>query len=85
MESCGIVGGYFFGRFGLSTGIVENTVDKWCMSVYELLMKFSPFFLRGRHVDNRPRLIHDEIDDSNHRKNWLSTYPQSLVLRRFLI
>ena len=41
MESCGIVGGYFFGLFGLSTGNVENVVDKRCMSVYELLMSFA--------------------------------------------
>ena len=85
MERRGIVGGYFFGLFGLSTGNVENGVDKWCTSVYELLMNFSALFLRVRPVDNHPRLIHGEIADSNHQKNWLSTYPQSLVLRRFLI
>ena len=46
MERRGIVGGYFFGLFGLSTGNVENGVDKWCTSVYELLMNFSALFLR---------------------------------------
>ena len=79
------MGGYFLSVFGLSTGNVENVVDKRCMLVYDLLMNLRIFFLRVRPVDNRPRLIHEEISDSNHRKDWLSTYPQPLVLRRFLI
>lgn len=69
MESYGIAGGYFLRVFGLSTGNVENVVDKRCTSVYELLMNLIPVFLRVRPVDNRPRLIHEYIIDSNHRKD----------------
>ena len=66
MESCGIVGGYFFDLFGLSTGNVENGVDKRCTSVYDLLMSFARAICRVRPVDNCPRLIHEYISDSNH-------------------
>ena len=59
MENCGIVGGYFFRLFDLSTENVENVVDKRCMSVYELLMSFVRVICRVRHVDNHPRLIHE--------------------------